>query len=108
MMKLRLMWCGIAISFAACTGAQSVEDSTSSSTAQEASVQQDSVMDDAVQVQTFTRQVGAETETCTETDGPCRVGGCELGPHDTFQAIIEVCCTPSGGCETERYRLCGC
>jgi hypothetical protein len=107
MMKLHLMLCGIAMSFAACVGGQSAVDSTAatSSTSQDESVL---APEDAVRIQTFTRQVGAETETCTETDGPCRVGGCELGPHDTFQAIIEVCCTPSGGCETERYRLCGC
>jgi hypothetical protein len=50
----------------------------------------------------------SETETCTSTTGPCKVGRCELGANDTFQTITEVCCTPSGGCETERYKLCGC
>ncbi|HSS00385.1 MAG TPA: hypothetical protein VLM79_25175 [Kofleriaceae bacterium] len=49
-----------------------------------------------------------ETETCTTTPGPCKVGRCELGANDTVQILTEVCCTPSGGCETERYRLCGC
>ncbi|HEX3766076.1 MAG TPA: hypothetical protein VHW23_45580, partial [Kofleriaceae bacterium] len=47
-------------------------------------------------------------ETCTETDGACHVGQCELGPHDTVQMITEVCCTPGGSCTTEHYRLCGC
>jgi len=49
-----------------------------------------------------------EVETCTETIGPCRIGQCELGPHDTYARVTEVCCTPSGGCTTEFYRLCGC
>ena len=49
-----------------------------------------------------------ETDNCTSTAGPCKVGRCELGANDTFQIITEVCCTPSGVCETERYKLCGC
>jgi hypothetical protein len=48
-------------------------------------------------------------ETCTDTFGACKVGACELGPHDTFQRITEVCCDANGqNCETELYRLCGC
>jgi len=98
MMKLRWMLCGMAMLVGACA-VSPVEDTTSSSS-QDVEV--------PVNVQTFTRQVGAETETCTETDGPCKIGQCELGPHDTFQRITEVCCNAAGQCETELYRLCGC
>ena len=97
MTKFRMMLCGIAMTLAACGVSTTVDDSTSATS-----------QDETVQVSTFTRGVGAAAETCTETDGPCKVGGCELGPHDTFQAITEVCCTAAGVCETERYRLCGC
>jgi len=91
MMKLRWMLCGIAIAFAAC----GVSPETTAGS------------EEGESVQTITRTVGGQVETCTETLGPCRVGQCELGPHDTFARVTEVCCT-NGVCETEIYRLCGC
>jgi hypothetical protein len=89
MTKLRWMLCGIAMTFAACGVAP--ETATTA---------------EGEQVQTITRQVGAATETCTETLGVCKAGLCE-GRMDVVQLITEVCCT-NGVCETEHYRLCGC
>jgi hypothetical protein len=94
MMRFRSMLCGLVVAFAACAGVSAEEDSTAP--------------EQSVQVQTITRSIGANTETCTETFGECKVGQCELGPHDTFQRVTEVCCDASGSCTTELYRLCGC
>jgi hypothetical protein len=91
MKKLHWMLCGIAIAFAACGVAP--ETTTNA---------------EGEQVQSITRTVNGQAETCTETFGVCKVGACELGLHDTFQRITEVCCDAAGNCETELYRLCGC
>jgi hypothetical protein len=97
MSGLRWILCGLALSLGAC--AVSSDDASSapdtSSQAQEIVVP---------------RALGFKpaAETCTETFGTCKVGQCELGPHDTFQRITEVCCDASGACTTELYRLCGC
>jgi hypothetical protein len=62
------------------------------------------------QTQSATQAVftGTTNESCTTTLGVCKTGRCELGANDTVQIVTEVCCTPGGGCTTERYRLCGC
>jgi len=58
-----------------------------------ASTQQD--VTDQQQAQTIFRSQALAlpaAETCTETDGICKVGRCEF-PNDTFMMITELCCT---------------
>lgn len=100
MVRLRWMCCGLALTFAACVGEPVMQEQT------QATSQEVSEMSSAAPA-AASFSGAAEAETCTETFGACRTGRCEL-PNDTFQTITEVCCTPSGGCTTERYKLCGC
>jgi hypothetical protein len=96
------------VAFCACADV-STDDGTGDVASTSSEKQQET---DMQQAQTIYRSASlppsAADETCTETDGACKVGQCELGPHDTFMPITEVCCTPSGSCTTEHYRLCGC
>lgn len=101
MERLRWMCCGLVLACAACVGGP-VEQEQTQATSQEVSESSSAAPARA----SFSG--AAEAETCTETLSACRTGRCELGPNDTFQTITEVCCTPSGGCTTERYKLCGC
>jgi hypothetical protein len=100
MQKLRWLLCGVVLAIGAC--AEPADEATTAST------QQDET--DMQQAQTIFRSQALPlpaAETCTETDGACHIGQCELGPHDTVMNITEVCCT-GGVCTTEHYRLCGC
>jgi hypothetical protein len=100
MERLRWMCTGL-LAFAACVSGPLDPPQTQ--------VQTQAVSDEVAAPRTTSSAATTnETETCTTTEGPCRVGRCELGANDTVQTITEVCCTPSGGCVTERYRLCGC
>lgn len=101
MTGLRAGLCGLALVLASCAVSADgpsapTSEETTSSTAQEIVVPRGLT-------------ITPKTENCTETDGACKVGACELGPHDTFQRITEVCCDANGqNCTTELYRLCGC
>jgi hypothetical protein len=103
MAKLRWLLCGVVLAIGACAepaGQADVEPT--------ASTQQD--VTDQQQAQTISRSQALPLpadETCTVTESACKVGQCELGAHDTFSTITEVCCS-GGVCTTERYRLCGC
>ena len=100
MQRLRWLLCGIVLAIGAC--AEPADVATTTSTQQDETDQQ--------QAQTISRSQALPlpaAETCTETDGACKIGQCELGPHDTFMMITEVCCN-GGTCTTEHYRLCGC
>jgi hypothetical protein len=100
MQTLRWLLCGIVLATGACI-AQPADEAPAASTVQDET--------DMPQVKTIFRSQALQlpaAETCTETDGACHVGRCEL-PNDTFMSITEVCCT-GGTCTTEHYRLCGC
>ena len=102
MQKLRWLLCGVVLAIGAC-----VEPAGPADVAPTASTQQD--VTDLQQAQTIFRSQALPLpadETCTETDGACQAGPCEL-PHDVFMKITEVCCT-NGVCTTEHYKLCGC
>ena len=99
MERLRWMCCAGLLAFAACVSGSL--DAPQTEVAMQASPEE-------IARATSSPATTNETETCTTTEGPCRVGRCELGANDTVQTITEVCCTPSGGCVTERYKLCGC
>jgi hypothetical protein len=87
-----------------CTGAGvAVDDGLSSSAETEALAAETSDLDPGAPPVTYSTQ----SETCTVTTLACHVGRCEF-LNDTYQYITEVCCTPQGVCETERYKLCGC
>lgn len=106
MKKLRWIWCSLALALASCVAAS---PDGAESTERQADVS--SPISAGAQVVTWPRAAGpasTASETCTTTESACKVGQCELGPHDTFSTLTEVCCTPSGSCTTERYRLCGC
>lgn len=100
MRRLRWLLCGVVMAIGAC--AEPADEAPTASTQQDVT--------DMQQAQTIGRSQALPLpadETCTETDGACKIGQCELGPHDTFMSITEVCCT-GGVCTTEHYRLCGC
>jgi len=100
MQRLRWLLCGVVLAIGACAAGPDDTAPTASTTQDETDMQQ---------AQTIFRSQALPlpaAETCTETDGTCKVGRCEL-PNDTFMNITEVCCT-NGVCTTEHYRLCGC
>jgi hypothetical protein len=100
MQRLQWLLCGIVLAIGACAGGPA-DVATTASTMQDETGQ-------TVQIISRSQALPLPAaETCTETDGACKIGQCELGPHDTFMTITEVCCT-GGVCTTERYRLCGC
>lgn len=102
MRTLRWLLCGVVMVIGACAEPADQPDVTTT-----ASTQQDQT--DMQQAQTIFRSQALPLpadETCTETDGACQSGPCEL-PHDVFMRITEVCCT-GGVCTTEHYKLCGC
>jgi hypothetical protein len=102
MRKLRWLLCGVVLTLGACA-----EPADQADVATTASTQQDET--DLQQAQTIFRSQALPLpadETCTETDGACQAGPCEL-PHDVFMRITEVCCS-GGVCTTEHYKLCGC
>jgi hypothetical protein len=103
MERLRSMWFGGLLAVAACVSGP-LDPPQPQSEVQTQAVSLETAAPAAASGPATTN----ETETCTSTTGPCKVGRCELGANDTFVVITEVCCTPSGGCETERYKLCGC
>lgn len=99
MRRLRWLLCGVVLAIGACAEPADVTPT--------ASTQQD--VTDQQQAQTIFRSQAIPLpadETCTETDGVCQAGPCEL-PHDVFMRITEVCCS-GGVCTTEHYKLCGC
>lgn len=101
MRRLQWLLCGVVLAIGGCATAPADETTA-------AAIQDET---DLQQAQTIFRSQALPVpadETCTETDGACHVGQCELGPHDMVQLITEVCCTPDGSCTTEHYRLCGC
>jgi len=100
MRRLRWLLCGIVLAIGACVDGPADVTPT-------ASTQQDVIEQQAPMIFRSQALPLPAAETCTETDGACHIGQCELGPHDTVQLITEVCCT-GGVCETEHYRLCGC
>jgi hypothetical protein len=80
-----------------------VDEPASSTSAQDVTSQPEIMIPRAM------RFTPADDENCTDTFGACKVGQCELGPHDTVQRITEVCCDANGAnCTTELYRECGC
>jgi hypothetical protein len=93
MKNLRWLWCAVALSVVGCGGGSGVleEETTTQGPAAEAE-----------------GQVSQAATTCTETWGQCRVGQCELGPNDTYQHYTQTCCTDTGVCTTQRWRICGC
>jgi len=99
MQRLRSTWCGLVVLLLASCVSGPVEPEQT-----QAATQAVSEATETVEVP-FT---GTTNESCTTTFGVCKVGRCELGANDTVQIVTEVCCTPGGGCTTERYRLCGC
>lgn len=102
MQRLRWLLCGVVMVIGACA-----EPADQADVATTASTQQDET--GMQQAQTIFRSQALPLpadETCTETDGVCQAGACEL-PHDVFMRITEVCCT-NGVCTTEHYKLCGC
>lgn len=98
MRKLHLMLCGVLLSVTACMAMP-----TQPAPADESSVEQDATV---VPRGTFPAQTQAEVCT-TISETACRVGACELGPHDTFTRLTESCCE-NGVCQIEHYKLCGC
>lgn len=99
MRKLRWLLCGLVMTIGAC--AEPADVAPTASTLQDETGQP---------VQLISRSQALPSpaaETCTVTEGTCKVGQCELGANDTFMTITEVCCN-GGVCTTERYRLCGC
>jgi hypothetical protein len=100
MKRLRWLLCGIVLAISACADAPADVATT-------APQQDETDMQQAPMIFRSQALPLPAAETCTETDGACHIGQCELGPHDSVMQITEVCCT-NGVCTTERYRLCGC
>src|ERR1700760_1433003 len=99
MTGLRAVLCGLAMVLASCA-VSADEPSASAPSEPTASTAQEIVIPRAL---SFSPR---EEDNCTDTFGVCKVGQCELGPHDTFQRITEVCCDANGqNCTTELYRL---
>jgi hypothetical protein len=102
MRRLQWLLCGVVLAIGACA-----EPADQADVATTASTQQDEIEQQAPMIFRSQALPLPADETCTETDGACHVGPCELGPHDLVQLITEVCCS-GGVCTTEHYKLCGC
>ena len=108
MSGLRSVLCGLALVLASCA-VSADEQMAPTPSDHTASTAQDLTSKPEITIPRALGFAPREEDNCTDTFGACKVGQCELGPHDTFQRITEVCCDANGqNCTTELYRLCGC